>query len=145
MCLLCHLDLDETLDLDDRADTSRDLTVQLDETLDLDDRADTSRDLTVQLDETLDLDDRADTSRDLTVQLDETLDLDDRADIARALNVQLDERLTLEETEFILQRNFGIRFDEILNFADSAVGLKNLKSNQILVDPLKPYYIINQD
>src|SRR3990170_2304675 len=140
-----HLDLDETLHLADRTDTSRDLTVQLEETLHLADRTDTSRDLTVQLEETLHLADRTDTSRDLTAQLEETLHLADRTDTSRDLTVQLDEELTLEETEFNFQRNLGIELDEMLDFADSAVGLQNLKSNQILVDPLKSYYIINKN
>src|SRR3972149_6813636 len=146
-------ELIETLHLDDRADTSRDLTVQLDETLDLDDRADATKTRaftetfteelklkdasfitrvngTVQLDETLDLDDRADTSRDLTVQLDETLDLDDRADATktRAFTETFTEELTLQDTSFITRVNGAIHLDldETLDLDDRADTSRDL-------------------
>ncbi|MFB5631423.1 MAG: hypothetical protein ACE5RN_07530, partial [Nitrosopumilaceae archaeon] len=86
----------------------------------------------------------------------------------KIIHASLDEALKLQESDFDAKRQFEIELDEMLNikeashvisingqtiinlieeitFADSAVGLQNIKSNQILVDPLKHSYTLDQD
>ena len=147
-----QLYLDETLDLDDTVDTPRNLTIQLDETLDLDDKSNIIEiNGIIQLDvaEKLQLSDTDfETKRTVDILLKEILDLQDsKFDAEKQLQIEFKETLDISESSQTIAVNGNIILNliEKLIFNDSAVGLQNLKSNQILVDPLKPYYIINQD
>src|SRR3990170_1535070 len=126
-------ELIETLHLDDRADTSRDLTINLDETLHLDDRADATktRVFTETFTEKLTLQDPRFITRvngAIQIDLDETLHLDDRADATktRVFTETFTEKLTLQDTSFITRVNGAIHLDldETLDLDDRADATK---------------------